>query len=173
MGMHKGTFDGIDMFMIDCDRPDCDAWFPDGEWREDENDLINDARLDAGWQILYADEHPGLEHDTYYCPRHHRPECVICTIIMLDPTGWENGQCPECRRLGTPRGDDECRLVADATGKPGRLRYTVDDPMGLGLKSTLMASAGRSGMSGHASGNRNAGYALGSAVRMRGRMRTG
>lgn len=128
MGMHKGTFDGIDMFMIDCDRPDCDAWFPDGEWREDENDLINDARLDAGWQILYADEHPGLEHDTYYCPRHHRPECVICTIIMLDPTGWENGQCPECRRLGTPRAG---MMKADSS------RMRPASPADCGIRSTI------------------------------------
>ncbi|TCF83949.1 hypothetical protein MCC10128_1051 [Bifidobacterium longum subsp. longum] len=71
------------------------------DWYAYEDDLLFDAK-DDGWQILYKDEHPELERDMHYCPAHRLPECSTCTNIMIDPAGWKDGQCPECRRLGIP-----------------------------------------------------------------------
>lgn len=45
---------------------------------------------------------PVLERDMHYCPAHRLPECVTCTNIMIDSTGWKNGQCPECIKEEIP-----------------------------------------------------------------------
>lgn len=102
--MLRERFDGYatPLLMLACDGPGCENRYDDSEWRADEDELLNDARMDAGWQILYADDHPGLDRDLHRCPAHRLPECVSCANIMLDPTGWTDGQCPECRRLGIP-----------------------------------------------------------------------
>lgn len=63
--------------------------------------LLADAK-DDGWQILYKDEHPELERDMHYCPAHRLPECATCTNIMIDSTGWKDGQCPECIKEEIP-----------------------------------------------------------------------
>ena len=104
MTMLVQRFDGYatPMLMLACDAPGCDARFDDTQWRTDEDDLLNDARLDAGWQILYADKHPELERDMHYCQEHRLPECATCTNIMIDPAGWKNGQCPECIKEEIP-----------------------------------------------------------------------
>ena len=78
------TFDDRDWYMIECDDPDCEQ------------------RFDDGWQILYRDEHPELERDMHYCPAHRLPECSTCTNIMIDSTGWKDGQCPECIKEEIP-----------------------------------------------------------------------
>lgn len=102
MARIEETFDGRDWYMIECDDPNCEQRFADGEWYADEDDLLNDARMDAGWQILYRDEHPELERDMQYCPAHRLPECATCTNIMADPAGWKDGQCPECIKEEIP-----------------------------------------------------------------------
>ena len=87
--------------MIECDDPNCEQRFDDSQWYADEDDLLADAK-DDGWQIPYKDEHPELERDMHYCPAHRLPECVSCANIMLDPTGWTDGQCPECIKEKIP-----------------------------------------------------------------------
>lgn len=102
MARIKETFDSRAWFMLECDDPDCERRFDDSEWRADEDELLNDARMDDGWQILYRGEHPELERDMHYCPAHRLPECSTCTNIMIDPAGWKDGQCPECIKEEIP-----------------------------------------------------------------------
>lgn len=99
MARIKETFDSRAWFRLECDDHNCEQQIND--WYAYEGDLLFDAK-DDGWQILYKDEHPELERDLHYCPAHRLPECVSCANIMLDPTGWTDGQCLECRRLGIP-----------------------------------------------------------------------
>lgn len=101
MARIKETFDSRAWFMIECDDPDCEQRFDDSQWYADEDDLLAAAK-DEGWQILYKDEHPELERDMHYCPAHRLPECATCTNIMIDSTGWKNGQCPECIKEEIP-----------------------------------------------------------------------
>lgn len=101
MARIKETFNSRSWFMIECDNPNCEQRFDDSQWYADEDDLLAAAK-DEGWQIPYKDEHPELERDMHYCPAHRLPECTTCTNIMIDPVGWKDGQCPECRRLGIP-----------------------------------------------------------------------
>ena len=101
MARIEKTFDDRDWFMIECDDPNCEQRFDDSQWYADEDDLLADAK-DDGWQILYKDEHPELERDMHYCPAHRLPECTTCTNIMIDPTGWKDGQCPECIKEKIP-----------------------------------------------------------------------
>lgn len=101
MARIKETFDSRAWFMLECDEHNCEQRFDDSQWYAYEDDLLADAK-DDGWQILYKDEHPELERDMYYCPAHRLPECATCTNIMIDSTGWKNGQCPECIKEEIP-----------------------------------------------------------------------
>lgn len=67
MARIEETCDDRDWYMIECDDPDCEQRFDDGQWQADEDDLLADAK-DDGWQILYRDEHPELERDMH---EHH------------------------------------------------------------------------------------------------------
>lgn len=53
MARIEETFDGRDWYMIECDDPNCEQRFDDGEWYADEDDLLNDARIPTRIGIMH------------------------------------------------------------------------------------------------------------------------
>lgn len=109
MTLLQERFDGYatPLYMLACDHPSCGERFDDSQWSSDPVDLMNDARFDAGWQVIYADEHPEADRDLDFCSRHRLPECVTCDNIKIGSAGWRRmvdggWQCPECVRLEVP-----------------------------------------------------------------------